>query len=97
MMKKNDVLFTFDLIPKSSALQELKDIAEGGTTDTIADVGMVVPYKSFGVREYTKAVTSAISTLQRSTRGPRLEMFQRYDIHVLITMKELTPSPTGEY
>ncbi|XP_057321766.1 glutamate receptor ionotropic, NMDA 2B isoform X2 [Microplitis mediator] len=62
---------------------------------TYLKVGMVVPYKSFGVREYTKAVTSAISTLQRSTRGPRLEMFQRYDIHVLITMKELTPSPTA--
>nr|AYF60461.1 glutamate receptor ionotropic [Aphidius gifuensis] len=62
---------------------------------TYLKVGMVVPYKSFGVREYTKAVTRAISGLQRSTRGPRLELFQHYDIHVLITMKELTPSPTA--
>lgn len=58
---------------------------------------MVVPYKSFGVREYTKAVTTAINGLQRSTRGPKLELFQHYDIHVLITMKELTPSPTGKF
>ncbi|KYN08767.1 hypothetical protein ALC62_00223 [Cyphomyrmex costatus] len=58
-------------------------------------VGMMVPYKSFGVREYTRAVTTAINTLQRSTRGPRLGLFQRYDLHVKIAMKELTPSPTG--
>ncbi|KAK2585551.1 hypothetical protein KPH14_010190 [Odynerus spinipes] len=57
-------------------------------------VGMMVPYKSFGVRDYTKAVTTAINTLQKSTRGPKLGLFQRYDIHVKISMKELTPSPT---
>jgi len=56
-----------------------------------------VPYKSFGVREYTRAASSAISALQRSTRGPRLGLFQRYDLRVRIAMKELTPSPTGEY
>ncbi|XP_044019132.1 glutamate receptor ionotropic, NMDA 2B isoform X3 [Aphidius gifuensis] len=69
--------------------------AAGGNQTTYLKVGMVVPYKSFGVREYTKAVTTAINGLQRSTRGPRLELFQHYDIHVLITMKELTPSPTA--
>ncbi|XP_072757111.1 glutamate receptor ionotropic, NMDA 2B isoform X8 [Anoplolepis gracilipes] len=58
-------------------------------------VGMMVPYKSFGQREYTRAVTTAISALQRSTRGPRLGFFQRYDLHVKIAMKELTPSPTA--
>ncbi|XP_011880969.1 PREDICTED: glutamate receptor ionotropic, NMDA 2B isoform X5 [Vollenhovia emeryi] len=57
-------------------------------------VGMLVPYKSFGVREYTRAASSAISALQRSTRGPRLGLFQRYDLRVRIVMKELTPSPT---
>ncbi|KAL0131041.1 hypothetical protein PUN28_002555 [Cardiocondyla obscurior] len=61
---------------------------------TSLNVGMLVPYKSFGVREYTRAVSSAISALQRSTRGPRLGLFQRYDIRVKIVMKELTPSPT---
>ncbi|XP_024873537.1 glutamate receptor ionotropic, NMDA 2B isoform X5 [Temnothorax curvispinosus] len=58
-------------------------------------VGMLVPYKSFGVREYTRAASSAISVLQRSTKGPRLGLFQRYDLRVKIAMQELTPSPTA--
>ncbi|KAL3284513.1 hypothetical protein HHI36_018671 [Cryptolaemus montrouzieri] len=53
-------------------------------------VGMVVPYKSFGVREYTKAITSAKYNLQR-----KLKLFKNHDIQVHIVMKELTPSPTG--
>ncbi|XP_046474039.1 glutamate receptor ionotropic, NMDA 2B isoform X1 [Neodiprion pinetum] len=56
-------------------------------------VGMIVPYKSFGTREYTRAITSALTSLQRSTRGPKLGLFQRYDIRVRIAMKPLTPSP----
>lgn len=40
-------------------------------------VGMVVPHKSFEVREYTKAVTSAIHTLQKSTKGRKLRLFER--------------------
>lgn len=54
-------------------------------------VGMVVPYKSFGVREYTKAVTSAKYSVQR-----KLKLFKHHDIQVHIDMKELTPSPTGK-
>ncbi|KAL2726473.1 hypothetical protein V1478_006751 [Vespula squamosa] len=61
---------------------------------TYLKVGMMVPYKTFGVRDYTKAVTSAINMLQKSTRGPRLGLFQNHDIHVKISMMELTPSPT---
>ncbi|XP_044751863.1 glutamate receptor ionotropic, NMDA 2B [Coccinella septempunctata] len=53
-------------------------------------VGMVVPYKSFGVREYTKAITSAKYNLQR-----KLKIFKNHDIQVHIVMKELTPSPTA--
>ncbi|KAG7211418.1 hypothetical protein KM043_010706 [Ampulex compressa] len=56
---------------------------------------MMVPYKSFGVRDYTKAIARAINTLQRSSRAPRLGLFQKYDIHVKIGMQELTPSPTA--
>lgn len=54
-------------------------------------VGMVVPYKSFGVREYTKAATSAKYNLQRKL----VNLFKRYDLQVHTVMKELTPSPTG--
>ncbi|XP_048263797.1 glutamate receptor ionotropic, NMDA 2B isoform X4 [Bombus terrestris] len=57
-------------------------------------VGMMVPHKSFAVREYTKAVTSSINMLQKSSRGPKLKLFEQYDIHVKVGMKSLTPSPT---
>lgn len=54
-------------------------------------VGIVVPYKSFGVREYNKAISSTKHNLKR-----KLELFKKYnDIKVHIVMKELTPSPTG--
>ncbi|CAK9828843.1 hypothetical protein ANTRET_LOCUS6292 [Anthophora retusa] len=61
---------------------------------TALRVGMMVPHKSFAVREYTKAVHSAVHSLQKSTRGPKLRLFERYDIHVKVSMKALTPSPT---
>lgn len=54
-------------------------------------VGMVVPYKSFGTREYTKAITSAKYSVQR-----KLKLFKFHDIQVHIVMKEMTPSPTGK-
>lgn len=53
-------------------------------------VGMAVPYKSFGVREYNKAISNAKYTVHR-----KLKMFKHYDIKVHIVMKELTPTPTG--
>lgn len=56
------------------------------------NVGMVVPYKAFGTREYRKAVSNAESSLSR-----KLDLFKKYDLHVQTEMKELTPSPTGEY
>ncbi|XP_076276632.1 glutamate ionotropic receptor NMDA type subunit 2 isoform X4 [Lasioglossum baleicum] len=72
--------------PVSSALQSMQ----------MLEVGMVVPHKSFGVREYTKAVTFAVNTLHKTTkRGRKLKLFERYDIHVKVAMQELTPSPTA--
>lgn len=56
----------------------------------------MVPYKSFAVRDYTKAVSTAVHTLQKSKRGPKLKLFERYDIHVKVEMKTLTASPTGK-
>ncbi|KAK4877546.1 hypothetical protein RN001_010052 [Aquatica leii] len=55
----------------------------------ILSVGMVVPYKSFGTREYRKAVSNAESSLSR-----KLDLFKKYDLQVQTVMKELTPSPT---
>ncbi|KAI4486101.1 hypothetical protein M0804_006590 [Polistes exclamans] len=68
---------------------------ENANNNTYLKVGMMVPYKTFGVRDYTKAVTSAINTLQKSTRGPKLGLFQQHGIRVKISMMELTPSPTS--
>jgi hypothetical protein len=58
-------------------------------------IGLVVPSKSFGVREYTKAFHAAITGLQTRTRGKKLKMFYKYDITPRYDMKSLTPSPTG--
>lgn len=84
-------------ITSTSLPEEYVDIVHTSTVATVKQgqhkllhVGMVVPYKSFGVREYTKAVTSAKHNLQR-----KLKLFKTHDVQVHIVMKELTPSPTG--
>jgi hypothetical protein len=59
-------------------------------------IGLVVPSKSFGVREYTKAFHAAITGLQTRTRGRKLKMFYKHDISPIYDMKPLTPSPTGK-
>lgn len=59
---------------------------------TVLHVGMVVPYKSFGVREYTKAATNAIYYVKRKF----VKLFSKYDLQTHIVMKEMTPSPTGK-
>ncbi|KAK5642930.1 hypothetical protein RI129_009097 [Pyrocoelia pectoralis] len=56
----------------------------------ILSVGMMVPYKAFGTREYRKSVSNAESSLSR-----KLDLFKKYDLQVQTSMKELTPSPTG--
>jgi len=58
-------------------------------------IGLVVPSKSFGVRDYTKSFHAAITGLQTRTRGKKLKMFYKHDIGVRYDMKSLTPSPTG--
>lgn len=63
---------------------------ENGHQSNNLHVGLVVPYKSFGVREYTKAVTSAKAGLSRKLG----RLFRKYDLQVHLSMKELTPSPT---
>lgn len=55
------------------------------------NIGIVVPFKAFGVREYTKAITTTKSLIAR-----KLKLFKTHDIQVHIVMKQMTPSPTGE-
>ncbi|XP_025836924.1 glutamate receptor ionotropic, NMDA 2B [Agrilus planipennis] len=59
------------------------------TNQKILQLGLVVPQKSFGVREYTKAVNNAKLSLSRKLPS----LFKKYDLQVRIVMKELTPSP----
>ncbi|XP_020280170.1 glutamate receptor ionotropic, NMDA 2B isoform X3 [Pseudomyrmex gracilis] len=86
---------TTTTIAPSYGLPSKSSITNNQSFVTNLKVGMMVPHKSFGTREYTRAVTTAINTLQRSTRGPKLGLFERYDLHVKLAMKELTPSPTA--
>jgi hypothetical protein len=72
-------------------------VTEPATSSTTKlHIGLVVPSKSFGVREYTKAFRAAITGLQTRTRGKKLKMFYKYDISPRYDMKPLTPSPTGK-
>lgn len=65
--------------------------SDGNKRITPLNIGIVVPYKSFGVREYTKAITTTKSLIAR-----KLKLFKTHDIQVHIVMKQMTPSPTGE-
>ncbi|KAK3911141.1 U3 small nucleolar RNA-associated protein 25 [Frankliniella fusca] len=57
-------------------------------------VGLVLPYKAFGTRDYTKALTQAISGVQRtSSRGRNLVGSRGFDLQGRISMMPLTPSP----
>jgi hypothetical protein len=62
---------------------------------TRLNIGLVVPSKSFGVREYTRAFSAAITGLQTRTRGRKLKLFNKHDINPIYDMKPLTPSPIG--
>jgi hypothetical protein len=81
---------TTTIMPEEDHVSQPTATAISNHEHTLLHVGMVLPSKSFGVREYTKAVTSAKYNLQR-----KLRLFKHHDIKVHIVMKELTPSPTG--
>ena len=94
----------FSLFPNNSAERnasvaivrpEVTTTESPALATTKLHIGLVVPSKSFGVREYTKAFHAAITGLQTRTRGKKLKMFYKYEIGVRYDMKSLTPSPTG--
>ncbi|XP_050443554.1 glutamate receptor ionotropic, NMDA 2B isoform X1 [Adelges cooleyi] len=60
-------------------------------------IGLVLPYKSFDTRIYTKEFSAAIHGLQRifSKSSTHTNIFKSYDIHHIIAMKQLTPTPTA--
>ncbi|KAG8282176.1 hypothetical protein J6590_042631 [Homalodisca vitripennis] len=63
----------------------------------ILNVGLVVPLKSFGLREYNRAVSTAVTFLNRTgSRTRQLSVFQRHQVQFHMVMNSLTPTPTGK-
>ncbi|XP_054286010.1 glutamate receptor ionotropic, NMDA 2B isoform X4 [Macrosteles quadrilineatus] len=60
------------------------------------NVGLVVPQKSFGLREYNRAVSTAVQFLNRTgSRTRQLSVFQRHQVQFTMVMNSLTPTPTA--
>ncbi|XP_059477273.1 glutamate receptor ionotropic, NMDA 2B isoform X1 [Neocloeon triangulifer] len=60
-------------------------------------VGLLVPHTAFGQREYSKAIKTAMTVLQRS-RGPKFEFLNKYQFgfdNIKQDMLGMTPSPTA--
>lgn len=62
------------------------------------NIGLIVPHTNFGKREYQRAISSAVSTLQkmRDTKLPFLKDVDFTAKNVHFDMILLTPSPTSE-
>lgn len=61
-------------------------------------IGLIVPKKQFGVRDYLRGIQEAINSLHKS-RGPKLSFLNKYNFtqyQVNTEMMSLTPSPTGK-
>jgi len=50
-------------------------------------IGIVVPFKSFGTRDYIRSITNSISALKKK------DSEKSFNIHFRIDMLALTPSP----
>ncbi|XP_076271906.1 glutamate ionotropic receptor NMDA type subunit 2 [Rhynchophorus ferrugineus] len=81
---------TTTVLPEEDHIHPPTSPSERNGGITHLNIGMVVPYKSFGVRDYTKAITTTKSLISR-----KLKMFKTHDIQVHIVMKQMTPSPTA--
>lgn len=58
-------------------------------------VALILPKTSFGTRSYTRAVHTAVSSLQKA-RGPKPQFISVYGpLQLHYEMMSLTPSPTG--
>ncbi|XP_018906461.1 glutamate receptor ionotropic, NMDA 2B isoform X1 [Bemisia tabaci] len=60
-------------------------------------IGLIVPKKQFGVRDYLRGIQEAINSLHKS-RGPKLSFLNKYNFtqyQVNTEMMSLTPSPTA--
>lgn len=55
-------------------------------------IGIVVPFKNFGTRDYTKALTSAITALKKKDHEKQFKMNFRIDM-----LNLMAPSPIRKY
>jgi len=64
------------------------------------NVGMIVPHKNFGAREYNKTINNLIYNLYKDharTKKSKFSFLDKYWLQVNHRMMKLTPSPTGKY
>lgn len=64
------------------------------------NVGMIVPHKNFGAREYNKTINNLINNLYKDhvrTKKSKFSFVDKYLLQVNHRMMKLTPSPTGKY
>lgn len=54
-------------------------------------IGIVLPFKSFGTRDYLKSITSSIEVLKKKEKG------KLFTLTFKIDMLALTPSPIRKY
>lgn len=76
-----------------------KSHASSKSSSTSLNIGLIVPKTNFGVREYIRAVNTAVGSLHRG-RGTKLNFLKQYGLtpkNVNFVMFSLTPSPTGNY
>ncbi|GLV39529.1 NMDA receptor 2 [Carabus blaptoides fortunei] len=60
------------------------------------NIGLIVPHTNFGVREYTRAIHTAVTGLHKS-RGPKFNFLKNFTFtphNVHSVLMELTPTPT---
>jgi hypothetical protein len=95
-------------LPDKKTESVTKVIINGGATTTSngksetkekvkLNVGLLVPYSTFYLRDYVRAVSNAISLLQR--KDPGRGFYQRYNLtseEVKMFMISVSPSPRGE-
>lgn len=64
------------------------------------NVGMIVPHKNFGAREYNKTINNLIYNLYKDharAKKSKYSFLDKYVLQVNHRMMKLTPSPTGKY
>lgn len=78
--------------------QEHHTKKEEENTQQHFNIGLIVPHTNFGKREYQRAISSAVSSLQkmRDTKLPFLRDVEFSAKNVHFDMILLTPSPTSE-